>query len=120
MSQPVNPFRLNQLGYPQNSSKRFVYTGESQSTKFTLYFMQDGGLTEEYTGELVLHEADIVSPKPVKIGDFSAVTRPGVYRLKVDDECSRIFYIDDNVYDSACRMMCESVSYTHLTLPTKA
>lgn len=107
MSQPVNPFRLNQLGYPQNSSKRFVYTGESQSTKFTLYFMQDGGLTEEYTGELVLHEADIVSPKPVKIGDFSAVTRPGVYRLKVDDECSRIFYIDDNVYDSACRMMCE-------------
>ena len=44
---------------------------------------------------------------PVKIGDFSAVEKPGVYRLKVEDECSRIFYIDDNVYDSACRMISE-------------
>ena len=31
MTQPINPFRLNQLGYPENASKRFIYTGESQS-----------------------------------------------------------------------------------------
>ena len=107
MSQPVNPFRLNQLGYPQKAAKRFTYTGESLSNRFTLYFMQDGGLTEVYSGELVPHESDSVSPVPVKIGDFSAVEKPGVYRLKVEDECSRIFYIDDNVYDSACRMISE-------------
>lgn len=107
MSQPVNPFRLNQLGYPQKAAKRFTYTGESLSNRFTLYFMQDGGLTEVYSGELVPHESDSVSPVPVKIGDFSAVEKPGVYRLKVGDECSRIFYIDDNVYDSACRMISE-------------
>ena len=38
-------------------------------------------------------------------GEFSAVCTEGVYRLKVGNELSRIFYIDDRVYESLSRMI---------------
>lgn len=58
MAQYYNPFRLNQLGYPQKAAKRFVYVGESSSDVFTLCIMRDGGLQEVLTGKFELHNSE--------------------------------------------------------------
>ena len=104
--QENNVFRLNHLGFPKNSYKGFTYVGKDNSGKFSLLIMKNGGLTEVFSGTMEFREKSEVSDACF-VGDFSSICEEGVYRLKVSDQVSRIFYIDDNVYDSLSRMITE-------------
>ena len=99
----INDFRLNQVGFPQYGKKCFVYHGAPRDT-FEVKQMHNAVYTTVYVGEFVPYEEDTVSPACL-MGDFTAVTEPGVYRIYCGDTPSRTFYIGGDIYDSVCRVL---------------
>lgn len=94
-------FLINHVGYMPNASKRLVYTGEADS--FTVCRFQDLIFTPVLEAPL---QADASHEWfQAKVGDFSAVTEPGIYRISTSEGNSRCFIINENVYDTAARVM---------------
>lgn len=95
----ASPPQLNQLGYRPGAPKRFVLAlapGEAASA-FTV---------ETLSGERVLagalddklHDLTVTAGEHVRTGDFSALTRPGRYRVKVGERASAPFGVGEGLY----------------------
>lgn len=97
----TNSFLINHVGYRCNADKRLCHMGTSGT--FTVYRMQDCLLTPVYTGELRKYPGTEIGQ--ARIGDFSCVREPGIYRLGNDDGNSRCFVISDDVYDTVARVL---------------
>lgn len=95
---------LNQVGYTPNATKKLVYNGSDNH--FQVMRLQDLQLIPVYEGELIPTDAqDFAEEK--KVGDFSSVTEPGIYRIGTASGNSRCFIISDTVYDTVERMLAE-------------
>lgn len=99
----VSKFRLNQVGFMNKASKKFVYTGKDAKT-FTVKKMLDGALTDAFSGELKYMAEDELFPESY-VGDFSDLTEDGVYFIECGEETSRIFSISESIYEPVLRIL---------------
>ena len=76
-----SPIRLNQLGFLVDATKQAVVAAPS-GDRFSI--SDAGGNTVVFEGELTPAAEWPASGETVRIADFSALTRPGEYRLAVD------------------------------------
>jgi endoglucanase len=98
--------RLNQLGFLPRATKRFVLPVAAG----------DGAVGRDFTVETLtgkrvfagrldskVHDLTVTAGEHARIGDFSALTMPGRYRVKVDGQASHPFEIGDGVYGPLVR-----------------
>ena len=97
-----NRFIINHVGYLPHAAKRLVYHGNA--TEFTVYRFLDCRLTPVFTAPLSSFGPDQLDEN-AKIGDFSKLTEPGIYRLGTNEGKSRCFIVNDNAYDTVARLL---------------
>lgn len=92
--------RLNQLGFLRKAPKRFVLPvapGDMAGRAFTVETLLGKRV---FSGRLddKVHDLTVTAGEHVRTGDFSALTTPGRYRVKVDGQASHPFGIGDGLY----------------------
>ncbi len=88
--------RLNQAGYATDDNyKTAVVSGISGSFEVRSY--PDGNVV--YTGQLTNLGTDSVTGETLYLADFSQLSTPGVYYIKVGNETSYKFEIRDDLYN---------------------
>jgi len=95
---------LNHVGYKPDAAKKLVYSGADDH--FQVMRLQDLKLIPVYEGALVPAELPDFD-EGVKVGNFTAVTEPGIYRIGTASGNSRCFIISDTVYDTVERMLAQ-------------
>lgn len=98
------PPQLNQVGYRPGSAKRFVLAvapGDA-ARAFTVETLLGKPV---FTGELgeTVHDLTITAGEHARTGDFSALTTPGRYRVKVGDRVSAAFGVAEGLYGPLVR-----------------
>lgn len=98
---PVHPIKINQWGYLPEEQKRVVLTVDPNvplaSTAFSVVAMQGG--KSVFDGKLEGPTLDEVTGDTLYIGDFSALTAPGKYKISVEGfEKSYPFTIADDAH----------------------
>ncbi|OIQ95563.1 endoglucanase D precursor [mine drainage metagenome] len=92
---PVNPIRLDTIGYLPESRKEASVDGTCRS--FRIIDSNTG--SEVYSGTATRRVTDADTHETLTIVDFSALTRPGQYRLEIPGVGrSAPFLIGDDVY----------------------
>ena len=120
LGHPSETVRLNQLGYyPQQEKVAVVNAGEVR--EFTIVDAATGNRL--LSGKPGYTASSAWSDRSRTILDFSDITVPGRYLLLVNGD-SVAFEVKEKVLsplaDAALKSFYYPVSYTHLTLPTKA
>ena len=90
---------VNQIGYTPGAHKRCVVLA-GNGGQFQVIALP--AHTVSLTGELHVTQGDFGT---FGVGDFSAVTEPGVYYIRAGQRRSYPFRIDSRVYDDALRMI---------------
>ena len=91
---------LNQIGYLPSSEKVAFFRDYALGESFEV--AEESGNTV-YTGKLSEPKADPASGDTVSFGDFSALTKEGAYRLRVNGQESAPFVIGENIYGNCFR-----------------
>ncbi|MDF2544390.1 MAG: glycoside hydrolase [Herbinix sp.] len=89
----MGAIRLNQMGYTRRSHKQVVYTGEV--SKILIFDVEKDQIV--YEGTLGEQKFDEASGENVCIGDFSSLTQPGHYCMKIGQDTSPVFAISDQL-----------------------
>lgn len=97
-----NKFIINHVGYLPQATKRLVYHGNA--AEFTVYRFIDCKLKPVFSAPLTSFGSDQLDTN-AKVGDFTNLTEPGIYRLGTSEGKSRCFIINDNVYDTVARLL---------------
>ena len=98
--------RINQVGFLPDSSKRFLWTGDTpKSKRFSVQYLEHCVYSEVYSGTVELQSGN--DGDSAWVGDFSAVDQPGDYIIEIDGVKSRQFVICKGAYDLCARMMME-------------
>jgi endoglucanase len=103
---PVAPGpKLNQLGYRPGATKRFVLTvapGDATARAFTVETLAGKRV---FSGRLddKVHDLTATAGEHVRTGDFSALTTPGRYRVKVGEQASAPFGVAEGLYGPLIR-----------------
>ena len=97
-----NRFIINHVGYLPHATKHLVYHGNA--TEFTVYRFLDCRLTPVFTAPLTPFGEDQLDEN-AKVGDFSNLTEPGIYRLGTSEGKSRCFIVKENAYDTVARTL---------------
>ena len=92
---------LNHVGFKKNVRKS-IYTVENLSDSFQVEKMIDCKFEEIFRGKLSKVQA---VGGEMYSGDFTDVTDPGIYRIRVGNFNSRIFTIDEKLHDSIQRTL---------------
>lgn len=92
--------RLNQLGFLPKASKRFVLpvaAGDAAARAFTVETLAGKPV---FTGRLddKVHDITVTAGEHVRTGDFSPLTTPGRYRVKVGMAVSHPFGVAEGLY----------------------
>lgn len=85
---------VDQIGYPLNARKSVISSGKS-GTFEVIHSVTGEQVFKGETGPLQLDEA---AGAHVCSGDFSTLSEPGSYYVRLDDEISAPFVIADNPY----------------------
>lgn len=99
---PVNSFQLNHIGFPPNASKYFVIENPPEKIFQILEIREDVIWHKVYEDELEKKESELPGEW---IGDFSQITKQGMYRIRCGNKDSRPFVIYDKVYDMPQRTL---------------
>jgi endoglucanase len=91
---------LNQIGYRPSGEKVAFFRDNALGQSFEV---ADESGNSVYTGKLSEPKTDPASGDTVSFGDFSALTKEGTYRLRVNGQESAPFVIGENVYGSCFR-----------------
>lgn len=97
-----NRFIINHVGYLPNAPKRLIYHGDAK--EFTVYRFMDCRLSPIFSAPLTTFGPDQLDQN-AKVGDFSELTEPGIYRLGTEEGKSRCFIVSHNAYDAVARML---------------
>ncbi len=73
---------VNQAGYISGRAKRVMFMGEELGDKFRVVRAQDKKTV--YIGSIEAGSIDELSGVYLSVGDFSAVTEPGIYYIETD------------------------------------
>ncbi|HEX7028403.1 MAG TPA: glycoside hydrolase family 9 protein [Gammaproteobacteria bacterium] len=107
--EPAGNIRLNQLGFYPDSKKIAVVTGGSANTFSVL---SADALGERFSGTLSDSRQWAYSNENVRLADFSALTSPGRYRVRVEGfEDSPVFEITDGVYGDLAKASIKAFYY---------
>ncbi len=98
---PTNVIAASQLGYAPSSKKQF--SSPAQFNSFVVKRISDDAIA--YTGGAPLRSVTdaVIGGSTVWIGDFSAVTTPGRYKIVADGRESYPFDVRSDVFDQATR-----------------
>jgi endoglucanase len=88
---------IDQIGYRPGEEKIAFFRGKALGDGFEV--LDESGKAV-YTGVLSSPQADAASGDTVAFGDLSAVSQPGVYRLRAGGEVSPSFQIGEDVHDA--------------------
>lgn len=97
--------KVNQTGYLPKGAKRFVIPvapGDTAARAFTVQTLIGKPV---FTGRLddKVHDLTATTGEHVRTGDFSALTTPGRYRVKVGDQVSQPFGVAEGLYGPLVR-----------------
>jgi endoglucanase len=91
--------KVNQVGYLPEGRKRFAVVAETASRGDAFEVVDEEGRTA-YTGRIEAEPiSDEAAGETVLRGDFSALTRPGRYAVRMGGTESHPFLIAEDVYD---------------------
>jgi endoglucanase len=101
----ATPPQLNQLGYRPEAAKRFVLAVAPDDTVARAFTVETLTGERVFTGRLddKVHDLTVTAGEHVRTGDFSTLTRPGRYRLKVGDRTSASFGVAEGLYGPLIR-----------------
>lgn len=85
---------VNQIGYPAPAPKSFRYAGPGGA--FEVIHAATGEVA--FSGETAPSRQDEAAGTPVSLGDFSGLTEPGTYRIRMNGETSSPFVIANDPY----------------------
>jgi endoglucanase len=97
--------RLNQLGYRPEAAKRFVLPVAPGDPAVQVFTIETLTGKRVFTGQLddKIHDLTVTAGEHVRTGDFSALTTPGRYRVKVGDLASAPFGVGAGLYEPLVR-----------------
>jgi len=101
----ATPPQLNQLGYRPRAAKQFVLAVAPDDTAARAFTVETLAGERVFTGRLddKVHDLTVTAGEHVRTGDFSALTRPGRYRVKVGDRTSASFGVAEGLYGPLIR-----------------
>ncbi len=93
-----NGILVNHLGFTTKTSK-FCMLKSDKDVDFEIINAMDGSQSFAGTMKVVSGDFGVYA-----VGDFSSLQVPGSYKVKAAGKESKVFLIDDNVYQEATRM----------------
>jgi endoglucanase len=107
--------RLNQIGFYPDAPKVAVVPGENSSD---FYVISAGNGDVVFRSKLSeLHKSSF-SPKVTRIADFSAITKPGTYKLKLPEQGdSYTFEIRPNVFCYLTKGLIKGFYFQRMSTP---
>src|SRR5690606_10847443 len=97
-SQAISLIKVNQIGYPLSAQKLAVVPAVT-AKDFSIVIA--GTNDEIYTGKLSAESTWAPAQESVKLADFSPLTAPGDYQLRVEGlPDSVVFTIDNDIYQA--------------------
>src|SRR5690606_7104679 len=97
-SQAISLIKVNQIGYPLSAQKLAVVPAVT-ANDFSIVIA--GTNDEIYTGKLSAESTWAPAQESVKLADFSTLTAPGDYQLRVEGlPDSVVFTIDNDIYQA--------------------
>jgi len=107
--------RLNQIGFYPDAHKVAVVPGENSSD---FYVVSAGNGDVVFRSKLSeLHKSSF-SPKVTRIADFSAITKPGTYKLKLPEQGdSYSFEIKPNVFCDLTKGLIKGFYFQRMSTP---
>jgi hypothetical protein len=98
--QHQNDIMVNQVGFLPVSGKTVIYSGAEKT--FSVNRLQDDEFVTVFEG---IFEDSGTELATAKRGDFSALKKQGIYRIKVGNQHSRCFIISEDAYGTVERML---------------
>ncbi len=111
-----NILHTNQIGYLSNSVKRFIVS-DTIDKEFALFDEQGNMILSD----TLIHRGLWISSKQnVKYGDFSAITKPGKYRIVLQESGEKSdIVISDGIYKDLLNASTKAFYYQRLSTPIK-
>ncbi len=91
---------FNQVGYLPSGGKVAFFRDQALGNAFEVIDEKGKAV---FAGTLSSPRADPASGDTVSFGDFSAITKPGTYRLRANGQESAPFVIGENIYSDCFR-----------------